>query len=84
MLDGPSQEDEQVSEALVLFHGVSLDLIELNSEHLHIHLDVRSVQGGIIWHFDGELLEFFEESVVDGFLVLYLLDLHSLLKCYYN
>ncbi len=82
MFDRPGQEDEQFSETFVLLHGVSLHLVELDSEHLHILLDVSGIERGVVGHFDCEFLEFLEEGVVDGLLVLRLLCLHSLLKCY--
>ena len=73
MLDTPGKEDEEFPKALVFPHSVTLNLIELNLEEVMIELDIDFVEDRIIINFHGDVLQFFEEGVIDGLLVLFLL-----------
>ena len=56
VLDSSGQEDEQLSKPLILFHGVSLDLIELDGEEVKVVVDIGGIEGRIVVDFDADLL----------------------------
>ena len=56
VFDGSCQEDEQLSKSLVFFHGITLDLIELDSKEIEVVLDICGIESGVVVDFDADLL----------------------------
>ena len=76
-----SQKNQKLSKSLIFLHSFSLNFLELYFEQLLIFLYILFVQNGIAWHFDCDLLQFFEKGII---CCLFIFLFHGKLKFIIN